>query len=142
MIVKYSLSNVQVIGASATAGHPFCREFADVMGLPPKDGPILLRGTIDTSIEGTAGTSQAVTIPSTVSHYVLAASDDDSSSGVFLTTAAMAVKTIISSQNKKSKILLVISRPCGLTMPNVMGALRQLLSSNDKIMKPVSVIDN
>ena len=138
MIAKYSLSNVQVIGASATVGRPLRREFARVMGLPPKDGPILLRGTTDTSTEGT---SRAVTIPSTVSHYVLAASDDSSSSGAFLTTAAMVVKTILSSQNKKSKILVVISKPCGLTMPNVMGALRHLLSSDDKIITPVSVID-
>ena len=141
MIVKYSLSNVQVIGASATVGRPLRREFARIMGLPPKDGPILLRGTTDASTESNNGSTRAVTIPSTVSHYILAASDDSTSSGAFLTTAALAVKTILSSQNKKSKILMVISKPCGLTMPNVMGALRHLLSSNDKIITPISVID-
>jgi superfamily II DNA/RNA helicase len=77
---------------------------------------------------------RAVTIPGSVRNYVL--SVDASSSGKLLTSAFFAIKNLNSknnkndsdsdSDNKKSseKILLVLTKGCGITTTNAIGALK------------------
>ncbi|KAL7552570.1 hypothetical protein ACHAWF_015813 [Thalassiosira exigua] len=133
---RLTVGRVQVIAASATVGRPLRRELSRVLGLHSSECPETVRGEEDAarserSAEGGAGgegthVGRAVRIPPSVRHYVLPA--DGSTSGSLLTSAAFACKSLLRSleweEASSGKILLVLTRGCGITATDAVGALR------------------
>lgn len=114
-IVRLTLGSATVVAASATAGRPVRRELARCMGLPPQEGPVLVRAT--------AAQSRAVDvvpIPDTISHFFVDA-QDDASPGALLT---MAYGKVLRPLAEKEKVLLVLPRNFGISTTNVIGALQ------------------
>jgi hypothetical protein len=102
-----------------------------VLGLPPKEYPEVIRGDEEGDQEDTPinrskqqppgqHIDRAVTIPGSVRNYVLPV--DASSTGKLLTSAFFAIKNL--NSNKKEKILLVLTKGCGITTTNAIGALK------------------
>lgn len=130
-VARLTIGRAQVIAASATVGRPLRRELSRVLGLPPEDCPQVIRGTQisldDRDAEAIATEEQprrpqmlrAVTIPSTVEHYVTPV--NGTSAGVLLTSAYQVIKGLSS---KPRKILMVLSRAHNMSTQNVIGALR------------------
>ena len=139
-VARRTLGRAQVIAASATVGRTLKRELSRVLGLPPKEYPRVIRGDnwdaddanidedgydIDDGAEHMAGqghVDRAVTIPESVTNYVLPIDTD--SSGKLLTNAFFAVKNLNNSGKGKQKILLVLTKGCGITTSNAIGALK------------------
>ena len=161
-IARRTLGRAQVIAASATVGRSLKRELSRVLGLPPKEYPTVLRGDawdttmdsdgygMDDMDEDDDGTNddaslssqrgqhvdRAVTIPGSVRNYVL--SVDDSSTGKLLTTAFFAITNLNrKTQTSSEKILLVLTKGCGITTTNAIGALKHFRCTPE----PKSLLD-
>lgn len=128
---RYTLGKVQVIAASATVGRPLRRELSRVLGLTPQECPETiraenspLRSTKEREPDNTH-LGRAVTIPSSVRNYVLAV--NGTTSGSLLVAAANVVKLLSTSsisEGKGTKILLVLTKKCGLAVHETVGALK------------------
>lgn len=128
---RYTLGKVQVIAASATVGRPLRRELSRVLGLTPQDCPETIRAE-NLPLHSTPVREQddkhlgrAVTIPSSVKNYVLPV--NGTTSGSLLVAAANVAKQISASstsEGKSTKILLVLTKKCGLAVHETVGALK------------------
>ncbi|VEU38873.1 unnamed protein product [Pseudo-nitzschia multistriata] len=146
-IARRTFGRAQVISASATVGRGLKRELSRVLGLPPKEYPRVIRGDRwDSRYEidedgydiddddndndkaphkaGQGHVDRAVTIPSSVSNYLLPV--EASTVGKLLTSACFAIKNLNDSGNKPQKILVVLTKNCGVTTANAIGALKHL----------------
>eukprot|EP00537_Pseudo-nitzschia_pungens_P013514 CAMPEP_0172391348 /NCGR_PEP_ID=MMETSP1061-20121228/7768_1 /TAXON_ID=37318 /ORGANISM="Pseudo-nitzschia pungens, Strain cf. pungens" /LENGTH=815 /DNA_ID=CAMNT_0013121943 /DNA_START=32 /DNA_END=2479 /DNA_ORIENTATION=+ len=155
-VARRTLGRAQVISASATVGRGLKRELSRVLGLPPKEYPRVIRGDSwdspyavdedgydmdeENDTQHTAGqghVDRAVTIPESVTNYVLPV--EDASVGKLLTSAYFAIKNLNSNNNSNSnnnnkntnqsgtkaqKILMVLTKNCGVTTSNAIGALK------------------
>ena len=136
-----SSRRVQIIAASATVGRPMRREFTRVFGLTPAECPDVIRSLSNTDNISDSATSEsvvlsdqnknlrAVTIPSTVRNYyseIRSTSDNGSGSGgnigALLVHASSVIKKLPDCTNRK--ILLVLTKNCGMNIANTLGALR------------------
>lgn len=115
-IVRLTLGSATVVAASATAGRPVRRELARCMGLPPQEGPVLVRGAVDSR----SPNADVVEIPDTITHFFVDA-QADASPGELLTTA---YGTVLRQLADKDKVLLVLPRNFGISTTNVIGALQ------------------
>ena len=140
-VARLTLGRAQTISASATVGRSLKRELTRVLGLAPHDCPQVVRGT-ETSPENSkhvpeqqpgVHVGRAVTIPDTVTNYVTPV--DSSSSGKLLTTAFYLIKQL----NKKDsrRMLLVLTRRCGINTQTAIGALRHFRCEPE----PISLLD-
>jgi hypothetical protein len=150
-VTRRTLGRAQVISASATVGRSLKRELSRVLGLSPKEYPRVIQGTSSGGIisdedddettfvgssysepssteDGEEGennpnhVNRAVTIPNSVTNYVLAV--DTSSTGKLLTNAFFVVKNLNENGKKKNqKTLLVLTKGCGISTKNAIGAL-------------------
>lgn len=127
----------QVIAASATVGRPLRRELTRVLGLHSSECPETLRGKEEgeearaspesRSQGGERGVhvGREVRIPDTVRNYVMPV--DGSTAGSLLTSAAFAAKALFQNkhdfQDSNRRLLLVLTRKCGINVHNAMGAL-------------------
>jgi hypothetical protein len=144
-VARLTLGRAQVISASATVGRPLRRELTRVLGLDPKDCPLVIRGSEDMrddddDDEQEQGAQQpgvhvarAVTIPDTVTNYVTPV--DTSSAGKLLTNAMFAIKSL--NKKKQRRILLVLTRGCDINTYNAIGALKHFGCSPE----PQSLLD-
>lgn len=132
-VARLTLGRVQVIAASATIGRPLRRELSRVLGLHSSECPETLRGDEDTANWEQKMTNdddkhigRAVKIPAVVTNYVLPV--DGSTTGSLLTAAAFASKAILRPANGSAstdrKVLVVLTRNCGIKVHNALGALR------------------
>ncbi|KAL3768134.1 hypothetical protein ACHAWU_002692 [Discostella pseudostelligera] len=132
-IARLTLGRVQVIAASATIGRPLRRELSRVLGLHSSECPETIRGEEDTATWEQKMTNddekhigRAVKIPETVKNYVLPV--DGTTTGSLLTAAAFASKAILrpvhASTSSNRKVLVVLTRNCGIKVHNALGALR------------------
>merc|ERR1719162_2562177 len=148
-IARRTLGQVQVVAASATVGRGLRREMARVLGLVPSDCPPVLRGgdhddasgSKDNNSakeeDGNGAVRRAVTVPSSVQHFVLPCAGEGG--GALLSTAALAIRHISSTSTSTTptttsttstisshKILVVLTRTCGMRTKDAIGALRHL----------------
>lgn len=131
-ISRLTVGRVQVIAASATVGRPLRRELSRVLGLHSSECPETLRGEADAETlnrelrDDEKHVGRAVKIPQTVRNYVLPV--DGSTSGSLLTSGAFAAKALLQSADdfevSNRKVLLVLTRNCGIKVNDAMGALR------------------
>jgi superfamily II DNA/RNA helicase len=142
-VARRTFGRAQVIAASATVGRTLKREMSRVLGLPPKEFPRVVRGGGNTDMDEEADDfmtqpseeeeeeeedtnghiGRAVTIPDTVENYVV--SVDASSVGNVLTNAFYVLKALNEGKRKgKRKILMVLTKNCGITTKNAIGALK------------------
>ena len=136
-VARRTLGRAQIIAASATVGRSLKRELSRVLGLPPREYPRVIRGddsydesTVDAdgydledpSPESSGHVDRAVTIPESVRNYVLTV--DASSTGKLLTSAFFAIKNLNDSGKNPQKILLVLTKNCGISTTNAIGALK------------------
>jgi hypothetical protein len=112
------------------------RELARVLGLAFQDCPQVIRGTAtdDDELEKDFAHSRAVTIPTTVRNFISPV--DGSTSGQLLTFAFRVVNEL-SKTGKKRKMLLVLTRGCGLSTKTAVGALRHFQCRPE----PISLLD-
>jgi hypothetical protein len=151
-IARFTLGQVQLVAASATVGRPLKRELSRVLGLLPNECPTVIRGcTSDISSindshslamekdDGNTTTKRAITLPKSLTHYVYPC--DGSTNGNLLTSAAFLLQNISKRtkemDGKQQRILLVITKSCGLSMQNSLGALQHFNISP----KPQSLLD-
>ncbi|KAG7354882.1 ATP-dependent RNA helicase [Nitzschia inconspicua] len=148
-VARRTLGRAQVIAASATVGRTLKRELSRILGLPPKEYPRVIRGgesTGDdeddddvsaTEIETSTGhVGRAVTIPATVENYVVPV--DASSVGNVLTNAFLVLKALNEGEQKgKRKILMVLTKGCGISTQNAIGALKHFRCQPE----PMSLLD-
>jgi superfamily II DNA/RNA helicase len=131
-IARLTFGKAQVVAASATVGRSLRRELSRVMGLSPQESPQVIRANPNLRDEEEEEEEQqvqepgthiarAVTIPDTVQHYVTAV--DTSSSGKLLTSAFLVLKELHIGGNSK-RILLVLTKGCGINTKNAIGALQ------------------
>lgn len=132
-VARRTLGRAQVIAASATVGRSLKRELSRVLGLPPKEYPRVVQGAggdsdgddyendAPSSSQQQGHVDRAVTIPESVQNYVLPV--DASSTGKLLTSAFFAIKNLNES-GKPQKILVVLTKNCGVTTTNAIGALK------------------
>lgn len=133
------------VSCSATVGRPLRRELARALGLPSKESPTVIRGEVkdgkevETNDDSNGGNQvkRLVTIPSTIEHYVLPC--DGMSSGSLLTTASFLIKKIVKpgGGNEDKKILLVLTRKCGMNVKDTIGALQHFNAHKN----PQSLLD-
>ena len=134
-IARLTLGRVQVIAASATIGRPLRRELSRVLGLHSSECPETIRGEDDAAEweqkmanndDDEKHVGRAVKIPDTVKNYVLPV--DGSTTGSLLTAAAFASKAILRPVNESTtssrKVLVVLTRNCGIKVHNALGVLR------------------
>jgi len=128
---RFTLGKVQVIAASATVGRPLRRELSRVLGLTPQECPETIRAdnalsTPDLPQDNNKNTNKhigrAVTIPSTVKNYVLPV--NGTTSGSLLVASANIAKLLSSNTVANTKILLVLTKRCGLSVHETVGALK------------------
>lgn len=128
---RYTLGKVQVIAASATVGRPLRRELSRVLGLTPQECPETIRAENTPQQPKQQGekvdkhVGRAVTIPSTVNNYVL--SVNGTTAGSLLVAAANVAKHLSTSsttEGRSTKILLVLTKKCGLSVHETVGALK------------------
>jgi hypothetical protein len=128
---RYTLGKVQVIAASATVGRPLRRELSRVLGLTPQECPETIRAenspprSTKEREPDDKRLGRAVTIPSSVRNYVLPV--EGSTSGSLLVAAANVAKLLSTSsisEGKGTKILLVLTKKCGLAVHETVGALK------------------
>ncbi|GMI01092.1 hypothetical protein TrLO_g499 [Triparma laevis f. longispina] len=135
-IAKYRMGRVVVIGASATVGRNVRREFCRVLGLKYMD-PLVVRkkseqeddeeegeGEEDFEEEVETPEGRMVRIPDTVKHYF--ARFDGGGAGGGLAGAAQVTQKLSDSENRR--ILLVLTKNCGLNVKDALGALSFLNS--------------
>ena len=147
-VARRTLGRAQVIAASATVGRSLKRELSRVLGLPPKEYPKVIQGENEHGEERMPSQEQehekglhfdrAVTIPGSVRNFVLPV--DASSTGKLLTSAFFAIKNLNSSgtrSGKPQKTLLVLTKGCGITTNNAIGALKHFGCQP----KPQSLLD-
>ena len=156
-VTRYTLGKAQIVAASATVGRPLRRELSRVLGLSTQECPPVVRGKSfdgDSDAEGiddagkqakssrfgditrggaANGSSnvpqlgRVVTIPSSVTNYVVPSMGD--SSGQLLTTAASIVKNLPlrklgDGSERHRRVLMVLSKGCELSVRNALGALQ------------------
>jgi len=119
-IMKYTLSKCQIICASATVGRTLRRELCRILRIPFAECPVVLQP--ETNLESEQ--SRAITIPSTIQHYILEIKG--TGVGSLLTNAAFSLKSI--DQPDTKKILLIVSRDYCHNFPlsNAVNALKHL----------------
>jgi superfamily II DNA/RNA helicase len=136
-VARMTLGRAQIVAASATVGRPLRRELSRVLGLSAEECPPIIRGsdsekTSDDDSEQPIHVGRAVTIPDLVKNYVTAVEGD--SSGKLLTAAF----SVINKLNKKPrKMLLVLTKGCGMSTKNALGALKHFQCKPE----PVSLLD-
>jgi len=149
-VARMTFGKSQVVAASATVGRSLRRELSRVLGLSPQESPQVVRATKanlnddddddddDDGVDLTAvpgkHVGRAVTIPDTVQHYVLAV--DTSSTGKLLTSAVYVLKGLRKT-TKNKRILMVLSKGCGINTKNTIGALKQFQCQPE----PMSLLD-
>ena len=156
--VRLSVGRAQVIAVSATVGRPLKRELTRVLGLSTNECPEVIRGddtSMSTELQGDdfnqynhrrnssdegggsgVHVGRAVTIPSTVTNYVTPV--DTSSVGKLMTSAFDVIKSLNSSRNNGSlRMLLVLTRGCGLKTQTAIGALKHFQCQPE----PISLLD-
>jgi hypothetical protein len=151
-VARLTLGKATTVAASATVGRPLRRELARCMGLTPQECPMIVReNDVDDDIDGNVNTDKskdtaapepqqsnigttgrAVTIPSTVSHFVIPVIDG-ASPGKILTTAF----TTIQALGRNRRMLLVLTRNFGITTQNAIGALKHFRCQPE----PISLLD-
>ena len=114
---------------------------ARVLGLSPQESPQVVRANDNlkdeedyTVEEKSAHVGRAVTIPESVQHYVTVA--DTSSTGGILTNAIYVLKEHQKTESN-NKILLVLTKGCGVTTQNAVGALKHFRCQPE----PMSLLD-
>lgn len=143
-VARLTLGRAQVVSASATVGRSLKRELSRILGLPPKEWPRVVRGSNNRddeeflaeksrSNQGEGHIGRAVTIPDTVEHYLTPV--DTSSVGKLLTDAFFVLKNL--NQKKGRRILLVLSRNCGINTQQAIGALKHFRCEPE----PTSLLD-
>ena len=110
---------VQIIVASATVGRPMRRELTRVLGLTSSECPQIIRPkeaefAVDNNL-------RAITIPSTVRNYYSEVGGNEVTAGSLLVHASSVIKKLPNHQQRK--ILLVLTRNCGMNIANTLGAL-------------------
>ena len=153
-VTRRTLGRAQIIAASATMGRPLKREISRVLGLGPKEWPTVVSGSkMNTPPDGpkapsrdesqSGHVSRAITIPDTVKNYILPV--DTSSVGKLLTNAFFVLKALNSKINddasdtaSSSRVLLVLTKSCGLSTANAVGALKHFGCRNPE---PQSLLD-
>ena len=148
-VARMTFGKSQVVAASATVGRSLRRELSRVLGLSPQESPQVVRATNanlnddddddnDDDVDLTAvpgkHVGRAVTIPDTVQHYVMAV--DTSSTGKLLTSAVYVLKGLRKTKKNK-RILMVLSKGCGINTKNTIGALKQFQCQPE----PMSLLD-
>lgn len=123
-VARLTLGRSQVVSASATVGRPLKRELSRVLGLEPQEVPRVVR------VQEGEAVGRAVTIPSTVHHYVLPV-DGEVSIGKLLTSALGVVQW--GNENNKRRMLLVLTRGCGISSRNAIGALKHFRCNPEPI---------
>lgn len=140
-VARMSLGRAQVIAVSATVGRPLRRELSRVLGLSNDECPPVIRGSgisNDVNDEDSDDSDKpvhvgrAVTIPDQVQHYVTTVDSD--SSGKLLTSAFEVVNRL---NKKPRKMLMVLTRGCGMSTKNTIGALKHFQCKPE----PVSLLD-
>lgn len=134
-VTRMTLGRAQIVAASATVGRPLKRELARVLGLPAQSSPPVIRGANDdeaVQLQQQQTNSRAVTVPPTVNNYVVAV--DGSSTGKLLTSAFFVIKQLA---NKPRKMLLVLTRGCGMSTQHAVGALKHFKCRPE----PTSLLD-
>jgi hypothetical protein len=154
-VARRTFGRAQVIAASATVGRTLKRELSRVLGLPPKEFPRVVHGNDgdnDDLIDDGSGDDitvstfqdkpssghvvRAVTIPETVHHYIVAV--DESSVGSVLTRAFYVLKALNEGGGVKNrKILMVLTKGCGISTQNAIGALKHFRCQPE----PMSLLD-
>lgn len=137
-VARLTLGRAQVVSASATVGRNLKRELSRVLGLSPKEWPMVVRGSNNLQEDefrssDTGHLGRAVTIPETVKNYAVPV--DTSSVGKLLTSAFYVLKNLNKTQSKR--ILLVLTRGCGINTQNAIGALKHFRLQPD----PKSLLD-
>jgi superfamily II DNA/RNA helicase len=135
-VARRTLGKAQIVAVSATVGRPLRRELSRVMGLSPEECPPVIRETRmgDTEDDkSTDSSSRAVTIPGLVKNYVIAVDSD--STGKILTVAFETIKRL---NKKPRKMLLVLTKGCGMSTKNTIGALNHFQCHP----KPISLLDS
>jgi hypothetical protein len=141
-VARMTLGRAQVVAASATVGRPLKRELTRVLGLATQDCPRVIRGGKDDSDDDDEDDDmqqpgvhlgRAVTIPETVDNYIVTV--DEESTGKILTSAMLAIKQL--NKKRKQKMLLVLTRGCGINTQNAVGALKHFRCDPE----PVSLLD-
>ena len=151
-VARRTFGTAQVIAASATVGRTLKRELSRVLGLPAKEFPRVVRGGENDDLdeesddfltqlseedeEPTGHVGRAVTIPDTVENYVV--SVDASSVGNVLTNAFYVLRALNEGEKKgKRKILMVLTKNCGISTQNAIGALKHFRCQPE----PMSLLD-
>jgi hypothetical protein len=129
------------------------RELSRVLGLPPKEFPFVVHGNKATENtddddddgeepagslkdESSSHVGRAVTIPGTVQNYVV--SVDTTSVGKLLTNAFFVLKALNEGgKADRRKILMVLTRGCGISTQNAIGALKHFRCQPE----PTSLLD-
>lgn len=137
-VARLSLGRAQIIAASATVGRPLRRELSRVLGLSTDECPAVIRGADNTAVDADDDAEQpvhlgrAVTIPDLVTNYVTPV--EGGTTGQLLTSAF----EVINKLNKKPrKMLLVLTRGCGMSTKTTIGALKHFQCKPE----PVSLLD-
>ena len=138
-VARMTLGRAQIVAASATVGRPLKRELTRVLGLSPQDCPRVIRGSGEEnddppSHEPGMHMGRAVTIPDIVQNYIV--SVDEESTGKLLTSAMFAIKQL-NKKNRKQKMLLVLTRGCGINTQTAVGAMKHFRCDPE----PVSLLD-
>ena len=133
-VARLTLGRAQIVAASATVGRPLKRELARVLGLPAQGCPRVIRGSEEGFVQpkDSAHLGRAITVPTTVRNYVTAV--DASTTGKLLTSAFFVIKSL---ENRPRRILLVLTRGCGLSTKNAIGALKHFRCTPE----PQSLLD-
>ena len=142
-VARMSLGRAQVIAVSATVGRPLRRELSRVLGLSNDECPPVIRGKgqksnaiedtdSDDESDQSVHVGRAVTIPDQVQHYVTTVDSD--SSGKLLTSAFEVVNKL---NKKPRKMLMVLTRGCGMSTRNTIGALKHFQCKPE----PVALLD-
>lgn len=158
-IAKRTLGRAQIVAASATMGRPLKREVARVLGLGPKEWPVVVTGDINEAFSDSTKSKKseedassrhigrAITIPDSVKNYILPV--DTSSVGKLLTNAFFVLKALNSkihgddsSAASSSRTLLVLTKSCGLSTTNAVGALKHFGCRNPEPQSLLDVLQN
>jgi len=141
---RMTFGRVQVVAASATVGRSLKREMSRVLGLSPQESPQVVRANEnlkdddeeeeDNNNNYGKHVGRAVTIPDTVQHYVTAV--DTSSTGKLLTNAVYVLKGLRKTK-KNNRILMVLTKGCGINTQNAIGALKHFQCQPE----PMSLLD-
>jgi hypothetical protein len=133
-VMRLTLGRAQIVAASATVGRPLKRELARVLGLPAHNCPPVIRVSEEEPVltNDSVPMARAVTVPKTVRNYVTPV--DGSSTGKLLTSAFFVIRSL---GNKPRRILLVLTRGCGMSTQNTIGALKHFRCTPE----PKSLLD-